>query len=254
MNKGKPFVIAEAGSCHEGSLDTARELIGIAHSAGADAVKFQFWSNPGRMRARRAIAGTAYDRGSLEADWLPGLARECHDRGLLFSASVFLQEDIPTLTPHVDFWKVSSFEARDRLLTSAIPIDQRTVFISTGMMTSHDLSYLPKRAIRLHCTSAYPCPPYEAGLGAIERGHGYSDHTRCVFTGAFAVSAGADYLEVHFRAGSTPESCPDYVVALDPDGLQKYIALAREAFRMRGDGRKQPQLSESESLKHRVVS
>ena len=121
-----------------------------------------------------------------------------------------------------------------RELTRLIPRDARTLFVSTGMQTPHDESYLPRTGVRLHCVSAYPCPPYEANLGAIERGQGYSDHTRCVFTGAFAVSAGADYLEVHYRLADTPASCPDYVVSLDPDGLQKYIGLAREAYRMRG--------------------
>ena len=250
----KPFVIAEAGSCHMGSLDKALALIAVAHSAGANAVKYQFWGNPGRMRARRRVPPPAYDQGSIQAEWLEPLKKECHDRKLLFGASVFLQEDIQTLAPHVDYWKISSFEARDRLLTQVIPKDGRVLFVSTGMMTDHDLSYIPKRAIRLHCVSAYPCPPYEANLGAIELGQGYSDHTRCVFTGAFAVSAGANFLEVHYRLVATPETCPDYPVALDPDGLLKYVSLAREAAKMRGDGKKQPQLSEQAMLQHRVTS
>ena len=54
-----PFVIAEAGSCHEGSLDKAIELIAVAHSAGANAVKYQYWSRPDRMRARRRVAAPA---------------------------------------------------------------------------------------------------------------------------------------------------------------------------------------------------
>ena len=42
MPPGDPcFVIAEAGVNHNGSLDTARELIDVALAAGADAVKFQ---------------------------------------------------------------------------------------------------------------------------------------------------------------------------------------------------------------------
>lgn len=250
----KPFVIAEFASCHMGSLDKALEGIAVAHSAGASAYKVQFWSEPLRMRARRRVLAPAYEQGSIQAEWLPTLKKECHDRGLTFSASVFLPEDVATLAPHVDYWKVSSFEARDRNLTKLIPRDGRTLFVSTGMQTAHDESYLPRQGIRLHCVSAYPCPPYEANLGAIERGQGYSDHTRCVFTGAFAVAAGADYLEVHYRLADTPVECADYPVSLDPDGLMKYIGLAREAAKMRGDGRKQPQLSEQGSLAHRVVA
>ena len=68
------------------------------------------------------------------------------------------------------------------------------------------------------------------------------------------MAAGADYLEVHYRLANTPVECPDYPVSLDPDGLMKYIGLAREAYKMRGTGRKQPQMSEQGSLAHRVTS
>lgn len=250
----KPFVIAEFASCHMGSLTKAMEGIIVAQQAGAQAFKVQYWSSPERMRTRRRVPAPAYEQGSVLSDWHATLKKECHDRGLLYSASVFLPEDVEALSPHVDYWKVSSFEARDRELTRAIPVDPRPLFVSTGMMTPHEESYVPRRAIRLHCVSAYPCPPYEANLGAIQRGMGYSDHTRCVFTGAFAVAAGADFLEVHYRLTDTPETCPDYPVSLDPDGLGKYISLAREAAKMRGDGRKQPQLAEQGSVAHRVIS
>jgi N-acetylneuraminate synthase len=249
----KPFVIAEFASCHMGSLETALQGIAVAHSAGAQAFKVQYWSSPERMRSRRHVGGLAYAQGSVPAEWHATLKQECRDRGLLYSASVFLPEDVPTLAPHVDYWKVSSFEARDRELTRLIP-PGKPLFISTGMSTEHEQSYFPKRGIRLHCVSAYPCPPYEANLGAIERGQGYSDHTRCVFTGAFAVAAGADYLEVHYCLADTPFECADFSVSLNPDGLMKYIGLAREAYKMRGDGRKMPQPSELENAQHRVFA
>ena len=36
-----PYVIAEIGVNHEGSLDTAKQLIELAKKGGADAAKFQ---------------------------------------------------------------------------------------------------------------------------------------------------------------------------------------------------------------------
>ena len=37
------FIIAEAGSNHNGSLEQAKKLIDVAAEAGADAVKFQIF-------------------------------------------------------------------------------------------------------------------------------------------------------------------------------------------------------------------
>ncbi len=42
VGEGNPcFIIAEAGSNHNGSFSTAKKLIDVAVLAGADAVKFQ---------------------------------------------------------------------------------------------------------------------------------------------------------------------------------------------------------------------
>lgn len=253
-----PFIIAEAGSCHEETLGRATQLIRTAAQMGADCCKFQFWSSPTRMRARRGIpepSGT-YDTGSVREVWLPTLRDVCHKENILFGCSVYLPEDVATLSKYVDVWKVSSFEAKDRELTKLVSEarGERPWFLSTGMQGVEDDALLPKGAIYLHCVSAYPCPPEQANLGAIEPHEGYSDHTRMVLTGGFAVMAGADYLECHYRLDDTNINCPDYPVALTPAELGKYIYCARTAAAMRGDGDKKVMECEVENLKYRVIS
>ena len=51
-----PYVIAEIGSNHNGDMDLCRRLIDAAADAGADAVKFQSWSESS------LIAREEYDR------------------------------------------------------------------------------------------------------------------------------------------------------------------------------------------------
>lgn len=65
------FVIAEAGVNHNGSLETAKELIDLAASAGADAVKFQTFSADNLALESAALA--EYQRTS-DAD-----SRSQHD-------------------------------------------------------------------------------------------------------------------------------------------------------------------------------
>ena len=252
-----PYIIGEFASCHEGMLSRALQGITVAANTGCDAVKFQYFSVPARMRERRKIdlEASNYNEGSIPAEWFGNIRDFCKEREVAFICSVFLPEDVGFVSKWVDGFKVSSFESKDRELTRAISAirGDRPFFISTGMQEAHDDTYLPTTCIKLHCVSAYPCPLEEANLGAIELGEGYSDHTRCVFTGAFAVSAGASFLEVHYRLDDTSQNCPDYVVALTPKELARYIRLANAAFIMRGHGRKVPMESEKANMRYRVV-
>jgi len=253
-----PFIIAEAGSTHEGTLSNAIQLVHAAVEAGADAVKFQFWSVPARMRERRHISEPSllYSEGSIRPEWFPYLKELCASQNILFACSVYLPEDVEEVSRHVDIFKVSSFECRDRDLTREVARvrGERAWFISTGMTDESDDRDLPREAVYLHCVSAYPCPMEDAALGAIEPHEGYSDHTRCVYTGGLAVASGADYLEVHYRLAHTSRACPDFPVALSPDQLAQYIFFARTAALARGDGTKRIQESERENLRYRVIS
>jgi len=253
------YVVGEFGSCHEEVLANALQGVRVAAEAGCDAFKAQFFSSPARMRARRHMPADAkhYNTGSIHSHWLALLKRECDDHHIAFACSVFLPEDVSVLDPYLDVWKISSFEALDTELCQAVEAvrGERPWFISTGMQhEAQDMMHFATAgAIKLHCVSAYPAPLEEANLGAIEPHEGYSDHTRCIYTGGLAVAAGADYLEVHYRLQTTTPECPDYPVALSPKQLAQYVEFARTAALARGSGEKVPQECEKENMRYRVV-
>jgi sialic acid synthase SpsE len=66
-----------------------------------------------------------------------------------------------------------------------------------------------------------------------------------VDTGGYAVAAGACALEKHITWNREAPG-PDHAASLDPDGFREYAALARRAWRMRGDGEKRVQTVERE--------
>ena len=237
-----PYIIAEAGSCHERDLSRALSLVYMAKHADADAVKFQYWSSASHMRARRRMEHDvlAYEAGSIPVEWFDPLQRTAHDIGLDFMCSAFLPEDVATVAEYVDHFKVSAFESGDDELAKAhhaYPDDgavRHQVFVSVNAGKQASMQWWSGRMVPrfLHCVSEYPCPVENATLGKIL--DGYSDHTRTMMTGALAVAAGAQYVEVHFRLDDTSPTCPDYCVSLTPQELAEYVEGCRLAGVMRG--------------------
>lgn len=235
----RTVIIAEAGSCHDGVYEKAVGLIDVARDAGADVVKFQFWSDAKRLAERRNADKylPIYEQYAMPASWLPRLHAETNRRGLEFMCTVYLPEDIPTVAPFVRRFKVASFEASDHtFVTAHLPFD-KPILVSTGMSPQ----VVPLASVqKLHCVSAYPTPLDEANLGVLfgDDYVGFSDHTHCIYTGAFAVCAGASVIEVHIKDWATARDNPDAETALDPTMFAEYVRLVRLAERMLGDGHK----------------
>jgi sialic acid synthase SpsE len=83
------MIIGEAGSCHEESLDRALQLTAVAAAEGCSAVKWQYWSDPLAMRARRHVELTgAYERGAIQPTWFPTLRDAAIRVGLQFMCTV----------------------------------------------------------------------------------------------------------------------------------------------------------------------
>lgn len=244
-----PYVIAELGSCHEGQPELRDAMIDSAHISGCNAVKFQFWSDADRMAQRRNVASGStyyaiYARYAVPPSFVRDGILRAHRLGLDAICSVYLPEDVETITSWgVDALKVASFENEDDVLWRAIRASNPSdVVVSLGMT---DVSAVKRwrarrddaRAMQIYllgCVSEYP-----ARLDGVLRDlvmtptlNGYSDHTANPLTGAVAVGAGAELLEVHTRDWGTPETNPDFFTALDNAQLNDYVTNARAAWRM----------------------
>lgn len=276
----QPVIIAEVASAHDGDLKKALALVGIAKQSEADYYKIQYWSSAQRLAERRHAEKYLrfYERHQVPRDWLPILARAAQAHGLGFMCTAFLPEDIAVVAPHVDVFKVASFEATDYEFIRAHGCwyPPKSVWVSTGMMTAQEIEAMftragpPWPAALLHCVSGYPTPISEANLGVIRWLRnladppgdfgpsgpdflvGFSDHTANEHTGAWAVCAGAQILEVHVCLEETDRDNPDRAYALLPGQLAHYIELARLAAKAMGDGIKRPMPVEAEMAKYRV--
>ena len=256
-----PYIIAELGVNHDGSVDRALELVRAADEARADAIKLQLFSTDLLMSKAAKLA--AYQKSAGETDPISMLRRLelsaeqmqpilelAHELGLHAILTVFSVELVPEaekvrsfLGPW-DAYKTASPDIINRPLLEALAATGRPLIVSTG---AADLSEVRRAAgwlapaLEQHrlalpqCVSSYPTPMDKAALGGIgaiadifNGPVGYSDHTAEIITGSAAVSAGACILEKHLTYSRTAKG-PDHAASLTPKDLADYVTGAKIA-------------------------
>ena len=146
----RAYIIAEAGVNHNGSLEMARELVDVAVSAGADAVKFQSFKADRLVSAGAAKAEyqkrssgenesqhQMLQRLELGEEAHRELIGHCRQRGIQFLSTPFDIESVELLGVTFDLpgLKLSSGEITNAPLLLAAASLGKPVILSTGMST-----------------------------------------------------------------------------------------------------------------------
>jgi len=263
IGDGEPcFLIAEAGSNHNGLEPQAIQLIDVAASAGVDAVKFQvfradrLYPKDAGMSDYLKIGRSIYDiiaEMEMPYAWVPALAARCREHGMLFLASVFDEESADRLAPFVDAFKIASYELTHVPLIRYLLRAGKPVIVSTGAATLAEVAETVD-AVRsaghhglmlMQCTAAYPAPLESLNVRAIPAMKaafdvpvGLSDHSRDPLVGPLAaVAAGANLIEKHFTLSNELPGV-DHRFAVEPAELRLMTQKIRETERALGDGRK----------------
>ncbi len=274
IGDGRPcFIIAEAGSNHNGRLSMAMKLIDVAARAGADAVKFQTF-RASRLYSPRAgksdylkVDKSIVDiiRGmEMPYDWIPKLAARCRAKGLAFISTPFDEESADRLAPHLDVFKIASYELNHEPLLRHVARFRKPMIVSTGAAKPEevDRSVSLLRRLRvpgiavLQCTARYPALVESLNVRVLESYRrryrcpaGLSDHSRDPLTGPLTAAAlGADLLEKHYTLDNDLPG-PDHRFAVEPDELAELVRRVREVERARGDGVKRVHPTEIELRK-----
>lgn len=256
-------IVAETGSTHEGKLVWMDALIDMAAEAGADVLKTQWVSSAARLCERRHAPSylASYLLLQWPREWHELLARHCERAGIKYACSVYLPEDVWAVAPFAAFVKVSSFEATDEKMLSAMRPAERVV-VSCGMMTGEEFRAAREwqcqgwgqRRDLLQCVSQYPCAAADLGLRVIQQWSlaGLSDHSRDLRTPIAAVAVGARMLETHVCLDVTPRDNRDFAVSWSPTEFMAYVDNARWAEKALGSGVKARQPAEEPMLAYRV--
>ena len=206
--------IAEVSSNHHCDLDRCFEFIDTAARIGCDAVKFQLFKID-QLFAPEILTKSETHRKrkdwELPSAFLPELAKRSHDQGIKFACTPFYLDAVAEIEPHVDFYKVASYELLWDDLIRACARTRKPLILSTGMATLPEIQHAVDTArdagctelTLLHCISGYPTPPHECNLAAIETLRaaygcevGWSDHS---------VSPAVLYRAIHSWGASTVE-------------------------------------------------
>jgi N,N'-diacetyllegionaminate synthase len=256
------FVIAEAGSNHNGNLDIAKELIDAAVDAGADAVKFQtFRAENLYVEESGEVEYLDDDRSIYEIiesmempyEWIPELHDYCLERGIQFMSTPFDERSAAELIEYVPAWKVASYTSSHIPFLEHLAKTDKPVIMSTG---AHELAEVAESVaalreagasdlVLLQCVAAYPTPISEINVGVVKTLHeefdvptGLSDHTLDPVTApSAAVALGACVVEKHFTLDKSMEG-PDHEFALEPDELDRMVTAIRDTEAALGTGEK----------------
>lgn len=272
IGPGEPcFIIAEAGVNHNGSLEKALELVDVAHTAGADGVKFQLYRVQEQIsraapsaeyqKARTGLATMAEMAQFYDLPWAAhrAIAARCRELDIRYIASCFDMQAVDLLLElGGDCIKVGSGEVTNYPLLAYMSSTGKPILLSTGMCTLEDVAGAVEQishhgdspVVLLHCVSSYPADPAAVNIRAMQTMAevfglpvGYSDHTLGSTVAATAVALGACVVEKHFTLDKTLPG-PDHAMSLEPAELRDFVAAIRTAESALGDGVKRPHPSE----------
>lgn len=252
-----PYIIAELGVNHDGSVDRALELTRAAAAAGADAVKLQLFETDRLMSSAAKLA--AYQKAAGEKDPVSMLRRLemgiddmarvvglAHSLGIQAIVTVFSVELVEVAEKLAwDAYKTASPDIVHRPLLEELAKTGKPMIVSTGAAELSEVvravdwlnaARMRDRLALMQCVSSYPTPASLAELGGIAAIQGttdvpvgYSDHTSSERMGRWAVLAGACLLEKHMTYDRAAIG-PDHSASLDGPGMRRYVAAVREVM------------------------
>ena len=262
IQPGDPcYIIAEIGINHNGSIDTALDMIAAAKAAGCNAVKFQkrtielVYTKEELARLRESMFG--HTNGALKRG-LEFHGREydrideyCRGIGIDWFASCWDQLAVDFIARYdVPYYKIASASLTDDDLLEYTRVKGKPVILSTGMSTLKQIDHAVKmlgkdNLILLHCMSSYPAYNDELNLKVIpalrERYNvpvGYSGHELGVASTIAAVVLGACVVERHLTLSRNLWGS-DQAASLEPAEFAELVRDIRFVEAAMGDGVKQ---------------
>ena len=245
-----PYVIAEAGVNHEGSMDLARRLIDEAKEGGAHAIKFQtykaetiaskdspyYWNLNSEPTTSQYKLFKKYD--SFWREEFGQLKEYCDKVSIEFMSTAFDAESAVFLNELMSVFKISSSDLTNLPFIEFQCQFNKPIILSTGasfkweiMQAVESINKYNNPTCLMHCLLNYPTPNKNANLGMIRDlvetfpgvVPGYSDHTLpgSMMNLVYSALLGAQIIEKHFTHDKTLPG-NDHYHAMDKEDLKLF--------------------------------
>ena len=249
IGEGFPaFIVAEAGTNHEGDLATALEMIGNAKMSGADAIKFQSFLAD-ELVPRKHPEYEYLKSVEMPEGWYPELLEAGRKEGIIVFSTA---SNATTLTWMEKFnfpcYKIASGNLTHLPLIRRAASTGKTLVMSTGYATMPEINSAVQCAkdagneqiILLHCVGNYPTMEGEVNLRMVNTLRktfrcpaGYSDHMTHETACKAAAVIGADVIEKHVSLNPRGKG-GDHKISADFLSFGMMISFIRAAEFMLG--------------------
>jgi len=275
---GPPYLIAEAGVNHEGSMEIAKRLINEAKEGGADAIKFQTYKaetiavkdSPAYWDLTKEPTESQYrlfkKYGKFWKTEFEALKEHCDEADIDFISTPFDVESAAFLNDLMDVFKISSSDLNNKPFIDILCGYDKPIILSTGASwmweVEQTVGWIQEHGnalALLHCVLNYPTADENASLAVIPELArkfpdlivGYSDHTlpKDMKTLEVATLLGARIIEKHFTNDKTLPG-NDHYHAMDKEDLKRFQERMNTLFGLLGNHRKRPLASEEFSRRN----
>lgn len=258
-----PYIIAEAGVNHEGSMDIAKRLVEEAKEGGANAIKFQSYKaetlaskdSPAYWDMSKEPTPSQYElfkkHDSFWKEEMQELKNYCDLIGIEFLSTPFDIESATFLNNMMDVFKISSSDITNKPFIEFMCGFGKPILLSTGASDLQEINDAVNwiKAYNLplslmHCVLNYPTPDKNANLGMIlglkeafpNLIIGYSDHTlpKDMKVCEMASLLGSRIIEKHF---THDKSLPgnDHYHAMDMNDLKVFKSNMKRTLELLGE-------------------
>ena len=269
-----PFLIAEIGINHNGSIEIAKKLVDLAKKYKFDAVKFQKrdpdvcvpeeeknkirptpWGDITYLKYKKKI--------ELSNNQISQLNKYCKKLNIKLFASCFDLNSLKSIKKFkFKYNKIPSAMVTNLEFLSAVASEKKHTFISTGMCDLKNVKTAIKIFKRkkckftlLHCVSLYPCPEEKLNLNMIPEYKkrfkcdvGYSGHESTVSPSIYAYFLGANTIERHITLDRSMWGT-DQAASLSLEGMEMLSSILKKNKFILGNNKKKFLTDEKKMLK-----